>query len=97
MTGHKGSTSNPEGNSDSEITNPATQPDAATSNPTSQSNTVSLPNPSKPLAFNITGHNFNGKNYVQWAQSVQIYIESRDKEDYLTGEKEEPPRSDPNY
>nr|GMD36059.1 Retrovirus-related Pol polyprotein from transposon RE1 [Ipomoea batatas] len=33
----------------------------------------------------ITGHKLNGQNYLQWSQSVLLFICGKGKDDYLTG------------
>lgn len=35
----------------------------------------------------ITGHKLNGNNYLQWSQSVLMFISGKGKDEYLTGEK----------
>ncbi|KAK3021699.1 hypothetical protein RJ639_046549 [Escallonia herrerae] len=45
----------------------------------------------------ITGHKLNGLNYLQWSQSVFMFISGKGKEDYLTGTIETPSKDDPNY
>lgn len=40
---------------------------------------------------------FDGTNYLIWSKSVLIHIESRDKEEYLTGEANKALREDPKY
>ena len=41
---------------------------------------------SENLSLLITNHKLNGQNFLQWSQSVQMFICGRGKEDYLTGE-----------
>ncbi|KAK3041977.1 hypothetical protein RJ639_002285 [Escallonia herrerae] len=45
----------------------------------------------------ITGHKLNGLNYLQWSQSVFMFISGKGKENYLTGTIETPSKDDPNY
>ena len=45
----------------------------------------------------VTSHKFNGHNYLQWSQSVMMYIGGKGKEEYLTGEIETPKPDDPKY
>ncbi|KAK3012421.1 hypothetical protein RJ639_010652 [Escallonia herrerae] len=45
----------------------------------------------------ITGHKLNGLNYLQWSQSVFMFISGKGKEDYLTGTIETPSKDDPSY
>ena len=32
----------------------------------------------------ITGHKLNGNNYLQWSQSILMFIGGKDKDGYLT-------------
>lgn len=34
----------------------------------------------------IAGHKLNGNNYLQWSQSMMIFISSKGKDEYLSGE-----------
>ncbi|RVW98281.1 hypothetical protein CK203_034262 [Vitis vinifera] len=45
----------------------------------------------------ITGHKLNGQNFIQWAQSVRIFICGKGKEEYLTGAIVQPKEDDPGY
>lgn len=45
----------------------------------------------------ITTVKFDGNNYFTWSKSVLIYIQGKDKEEYLTSEMEIPSHSDPRY
>ncbi|KAJ0017792.1 hypothetical protein Pint_10989 [Pistacia integerrima] len=45
----------------------------------------------------VTDHKFNGHNYLQWSQSVVMYIGGKGKEEYLTGEISAPKQDDPTY
>ena len=45
----------------------------------------------------VTSHKFNGHNFLQWSQSVMMYIGGKGKEEYLTGEIETPKSDDPKY
>ena len=38
----------------------------------------------------VTSHKFNGHNFLQWSQSVMMYIGGKGKEEYLTREIETP-------
>ena len=42
-------------------------------------------------------HKLNGKNYLQWSQSVMMYICGRDKDDYITGVKTTQAKNDASY
>ena len=58
------------------------------------SNSNGVPEPS---VLQITGHKLGEKNYVQWSQSVMMYIYGKGKDDYLTGAISAPPPEDPRY
>ncbi|KAK3006888.1 hypothetical protein RJ639_016327 [Escallonia herrerae] len=45
----------------------------------------------------ITGHKRNGLNYLQWSQSVFMFLSGKGKQDYLTRTIETPSKDDPNY
>ena len=45
----------------------------------------------------ITGHQLNGNNFIQWSQSVMIFICGKGKEDYLTGAVVAPEETSPAY
>ncbi|KAH9678967.1 retrovirus-related pol polyprotein from transposon RE1 [Citrus sinensis] len=45
----------------------------------------------------IISHKLNGKNYLQWSQSVLMFISGKCKDEYLTGEIEIPEKGDPKY
>ncbi|EXB70633.1 hypothetical protein L484_023818 [Morus notabilis] len=45
----------------------------------------------------ITGHKLNGNNYLQWLQSVMMYICGKGKDEYLTGEIIPPKEGDPTF
>ena len=48
-------------------------------------------------AFQLTVHKLNGKNYLEWAQSVKLVIDGKGKLGYLTGETKQPAETDPTY
>ena len=48
-------------------------------------------------SLQITAHRLNGKNYLQWSQSVNIVICGRGKFEYLAGEANAPAATDPTY
>ncbi|KZV41993.1 hypothetical protein F511_16941 [Dorcoceras hygrometricum] len=48
-------------------------------------------------SLQITTHLLNGRNYLQWAQSVKIVVCARGKLDYLTGDLPPPTTTDPTY
>ena len=46
--------------------------------------------------FHITSHKLNGNNYLQWSQSVMLFIRGKGKEDYLIGAASSLEATDPN-
>ena len=49
------------------------------------------------VSLQITGHKLNGNNYLQWSQSVLMYICGKGKDDYLTGEVATQKAGDPQF
>ncbi|KAL5739459.1 hypothetical protein ACOSQ2_028639 [Xanthoceras sorbifolium] len=45
----------------------------------------------------ITGHKLNGHNYLQWSQSVLMFICSKGRDDYLTGVAKSPDKENPKF
>ena len=45
----------------------------------------------------ITGHKLNGHNYLQWSQSVMMFICRKRRDDHLTGLTVPPSKEDPKY
>ncbi|RVW53418.1 hypothetical protein CK203_085002 [Vitis vinifera] len=45
----------------------------------------------------ITGHKLNGHNYLQWSQSVLLFICGKGKNEYLTGEAVMPETTEPGF
>lgn len=45
----------------------------------------------------ITSHKLNGQNYLQWSQSILMFISGKGKDDYLTGDIEIPKKEDPKF
>ena len=45
----------------------------------------------------VINHRFNGRNYLQWSQSVLRYIHGKRKEKYINGVAPQPTPSDPNF
>lgn len=45
----------------------------------------------------ITSHKLNGHNYLQWSQSVMMFVCGKMKDDYLTGVAAAPNKDDPKY
>ena len=60
----------------------------------------SIRSPSIPLNtesfqnLSITSHKLNGNNFLQWSQSVKLFIRGRGKFDYLTGTNARPTEED---
>ncbi|XP_075088312.1 uncharacterized protein LOC142170326 [Nicotiana tabacum] len=52
-------------------------------------------NDSSHLSFQITSHRLNGKNYLEWAQSVWLAIDGIGKLGHLTSEIRRPEAGDP--
>ncbi|EXB64488.1 hypothetical protein L484_006725 [Morus notabilis] len=68
----------------------ATERQSSTSEVTSNPKTAALASsshggPDTPSLL-ITGHKLNGQNYLQWSQSVMMFICGRGKDEYLNGE-----------
>ncbi|KAL3514076.1 hypothetical protein ACH5RR_026793 [Cinchona calisaya] len=45
--------------------------------------------------FQLTSHKLDGRNYLEWAQSVKLVTDRRGKLGHLTGEVKKPEASDP--
>ena len=45
-------------------------------------------------SFQLTVEKLNGKNYLEWAQSIKLVIDRKGKLGYLTGETRKPPSTD---
>ena len=45
-------------------------------------------------SFQLTVEKLNGKNYLEWAQSIKLVIDGKGKLGYLTGETKKPPSTD---
>ena len=45
----------------------------------------------------ITGHKLNDHNYLQWSQSVLLFICGKGKDEYLTGEAAMPETTEPGF
>ena len=58
---------------------------------------ASNPGGTKGTSLLITGHELNGHNYLQWSQSVMMFICGKGKEEYLTGEMAIPERNNPKF
>ena len=58
---------------------------------------IAHPSGSDTSSLHITVHKLDGKNYLQWAQSVKIVICGWGKLGYITGELPAPSPNDPSY
>ena len=65
-----------------------TQPSAGTS---------SAPTSGSDNTLQITLHKLNGKNYLEWAQTVRLVIDGKGKLGYLNGEIQTPASTDAKY
>ncbi|XP_073046876.1 uncharacterized protein [Primulina eburnea] len=45
----------------------------------------------------LTSHKLTDKNYLQWSQSMMMFISGRGRDDYLTGVAVQPSHSDPTF
>ncbi|KAL9420128.1 hypothetical protein AB3S75_037830 [Citrus x aurantiifolia] len=45
----------------------------------------------------LTGHKLNGKNYLEWAQSIKLVVDGKGRLGYITGETKEPKKTDPTW
>ena len=41
-------------------------------------------------SYSITSHKLNGGNYMEWSQSVKLYVQGKGKFGYLTGATAKP-------
>ena len=48
-------------------------------------------------SIQITVHRLNGRNFLEWSQSVKLAIDGRGKLGYLTGETKQPSEKDPGF
>ena len=48
-------------------------------------------------SIQITIHRLNGRNFLEWSQSVKLAIDGRGKLGYLTGETKQPSEKDPGF
>ena len=77
-------------------TNPTQESEISSSFVTRQDiSSVSLgtENPS----LQITLHKLNGRNFLQWSQSVTLFLRGKGRLGYITGETKSPDVSDPSY
>ena len=63
---------------------------SATSNQSNVSQCITTFPSGDNNSLHITAHKFNGKNYLQWSQSVKIVICGGEKFEYVTGEAKAP-------
>ena len=52
---------------------------------------------SEGVILPITGHKLNGQNYLQWSQSLMMFVCGKGKDDQLTGRAATPEMGDPKY
>ena len=69
---------------------------------TSGTSTTALPSltnavPSEGSLIPVTSHKLTGHNYLQWSQSVMMFICGRGRDDYLTGATAQPKPEDPQF
>ena len=75
----------------------------SSSSSSSVTNTVTRSSQASSIApinespLQITIHKLNGKNYLEWAQSVRLVIDGKGKLGYLNGEIKPPAADDPKY
>ncbi|KAL5840582.1 hypothetical protein ACOSQ4_013190 [Xanthoceras sorbifolium] len=74
-----------------EETSSSSQPAANSGNGGGGSDHIQFPN------LPITSHKLNGHNYLQWSQSVMMFVSGKGRDDYLTGKATVPGETDPNY
>ena len=67
-----------------------------TSNP-EMAPAVSNPGGTEGTSLLITDHKLNGHNYLQWSQSIMMFICGKGKDDYFTGEVIIPEKNDPKF
>lgn len=48
-------------------------------------------------SIQLNVHRLNGKNYLEWAQTMKLVIDAKGKLGHLTGEVNKPAEDDPNY
>lgn len=63
-------------------------------NDRAESQPYAIDNLSQALNLQLTVHKLNGKNYLEWAQSVKLTMEGRSRLGYLTGEIKQPEKDD---
>jgi len=77
-------------------TNPTQESEISSSSVTRQdisSVSLSTENPS----LQITLHKLNGRNFLQWSQSVTLFLRGKGRLGYITGETKAPDVLDPGY
>ncbi|XP_015061344.1 uncharacterized protein LOC107007297 isoform X2 [Solanum pennellii] len=58
-------------------------------------NLMTLGGNTSHMPFQLTSHRLNGKNYLEWTQSVKLVIDRHGKLGHLTGETKKPEVGDP--
>ena len=72
--------------------------EVSTSEVTSSLGTIIISNLVVPEnVMPITSHKLNGQNFLQWSQSVMMFICGKGKEDYLIGKAASPETNDTEY
>lgn len=72
----------------------ATPPTSSSSNTAAASPAAA---PTETLSLPITNHKLHGENFLQWSQSVLMFIRGRGKEDYISGASSCPDSTDPKF
>ena len=81
----------------------ATLPDPTISDDTTADSTINKGSSNASPSFDhqnslqITIHKLNGQNFLQWSQSVKMYLRGRGRLGYLTGSTAAPEPTDPSY
>ncbi|KAK9120587.1 hypothetical protein Syun_018204 [Stephania yunnanensis] len=70
---------------------------SSSSQPPSSSQTLSSSSIPDPFSAQITNHKLNGQNYLQWSQSVLMFICGKSKDDLLSESTTAPKEDDPAY
>ncbi|KAL6323821.1 hypothetical protein AAG906_003442 [Vitis piasezkii] len=73
-------------------TSPDSEATSATIQPTNSADHLTANS-----SLQITVHRLNGKNYLEWSQSVKLGIDGRGKLGYLMGEAQKPVEGDLNF
>uniref|UniRef100_A0A6N2NBE4 Retrotransposon Copia-like N-terminal domain-containing protein n=1 Tax=Salix viminalis TaxID=40686 RepID=A0A6N2NBE4_SALVM len=68
----------------------------------STSSTITIPSSSSSHQMEtshlpITAHKLNGQNYLQWSQSILMFIRGKEKDEYITGTSTAPDPEAPTH